>query len=52
MLRTINTDKKKNKAVTCLKAVVKDNSYTQAIVSYHESDSSLYESIIDKVEIK
>ncbi len=52
IFRTINTDKKKNKAVTCLKAVVKDNSYTQVIVSYHESDSSLYESIIDKVEIK
>ena len=46
------TDKKKNKVTCCLKAVVKDNGYCQAILSYHQGDENKYLPQLEKIIIQ
>ena len=46
-----STDKKKNKAVTFLKAIITENGYIEAVITCHETDTAKYSQLIDKVEI-
>ncbi len=51
IFKTSIKDKKDNKLTSYLKVLISDDGYTEAVLSFHESENSKYSDLIDKIEL-